>query len=205
MNHQASDHHSAGHEWHGGSVSFTSMAAGTRTEYDLVFEHEQEQIDTQADRVMDWLNQMNGPSPYLISRLDHVLQSATRAEADGHDEEFIVCALLHDIGDIIGTANHSQVGAALLRPYVSERNWWIVQHHGLFQGYYYFAHYDKDPNLRDRFKDHPYYADCVKFCAEYDQNCFDPAYQAKPLEYFEPMVRRVFARPPHDVFDPAHS
>jgi len=180
----------------GSAVSFTAMEHGTREDYQLVFAHEQEQIDTQADRVLDWLRQMDGSSPYLISRLDHVLQSASRAEDDGADTETIVCALLHDIGDVIGTANHSQVGAALLRPYVSEQNWWIVHHHGLFQGYYWFKYYDRDPNERDRFKDHPYYDATVRFCAEWDQNCFDPSYHHRPLEHFEPMVRELFARTP---------
>ena len=182
------------------TVGFTDMEHGTKEDYVLVFAHEQEQIDTQADRVMDWLHQMAGPSPYQISRLDHVLQSATRAEHDGADTETIVCALLHDIGDIIGTANHSQVGAALIRPYVSEQNYWVVNHHGLFQGYYWFEHYGRDRNERDRYKDHPFYDACVQFCAEWDQNCFDPAYRHKPLEYFEPMVREIFARTPADVF-----
>lgn len=182
------------------TVSFTAMEHGTKDDYELVFAHEQEQLDTQADRVMEWLRQMDGPSPYKISRLEHVLQSATRAEADGADTETIVCALLHDIGDIIGTANHSQVAAALLRPYVSEKNYWIVNHHGLFQGYYYFAHYEKDRNLRDRYRDHPFYDECVRFCAEWDQNCFDPTYTYKPLEYWEPLVQQVFSRPPSDVF-----
>jgi predicted HD phosphohydrolase len=126
--------------------------------------------------------------------------AATRAEADGADTETIVCALLHDIGDIIGTANHSQVAAALLRPYVSDQNYWVVNHHGLFQGYYYFEHYGRDRNERDRYSDHPYYQACVDFCAKYDQNCFDPDYPTKPLEYWEPMVREIFARPPHDMF-----
>lgn len=182
------------------TVGFTDMEHGTKEDYVLVFAHEQEQLDTQADRVMDWLGQMAGPSPYQISRLDHVLQSATRAEHDGADTETIVCALLHDIGDIIGTANHSQVGAALIRPYVSEQNYWVVNHHGLFQGYYWFEHYGRDRNERDRYKDHPFYDACVQFCAEWDQNCFDPAYRHKPLEYFEPMVREIFARTPADVF-----
>lgn len=181
-------------------VQFTAMEHGTLDDYELVFAHEQEQLDSQADRVMDWLRQMDGSSPYKISRLDHVLQSATRAERDGRDNEYVVCALLHDIGDVIGTANHSQVAAALLRPYVSEQNWWIVNHHGLFQGYYYFAHYGKDRNLRDRYSNHPFYDECVTFCADYDQNCFDPAYQAETLEHFEPMVREIFARHPADVF-----
>ena len=179
-----------------GTVSFTAMEHGTKDDYVLVFAHEQHQIDTQADRVMDWLRQMEGPSPYQISRLDHVLQSATRAENDGADMETIVCALLHDIGDVIGTANHSQVGAALIRPYVSEQNWWVVHHHGLFQGYYWFSHYGRQPNERDLYIDHPYYDATVRFCAEWDQNCFDPAYQHRPLEYFEPMVRELFARTP---------
>jgi predicted HD phosphohydrolase len=182
------------------TVSFTAMEHGTKADYELVFAHEHDQIVTQADRVLEWLRQMDGPSPYQISRLDHVLQSATRAEADGAGTETIVCALLHDIGDVIGTANHSQVAAALLRPYVSEQNYWVVNHHGLFQGYYYFRHYDIDPNLRDRYVEHPYYDACVQFCADWDQNCFDPAYEHKPLEYWEPMVREIFARTPADVF-----
>jgi predicted HD phosphohydrolase len=182
------------------TVAFTAMEHGTLADYELVFAHEHTQIDTQADRVMQWLREMDGPSPYRISRLDHVLQSATRAERDGLDTETVVVALLHDIGDVIGTANHSQVAAALLRPYVSEKNWWIVNQHGLFQGYYYFQHYGRDRNARDRYKDHPYYDDCVRFCAEYDQNCFDPDYDHFPLGHFEPMVREIFARGPHDVF-----
>ena len=181
---------------HQSVVTFTTMEHGTKEDYELVFAHEQEQIDTQADRVLDWLHQMDGTSPYLISRLDHVLQSASRAEDDGADTETVVCALLHDIGDVIGTANHSQVGAALLRPYVSEKNWWIVHHHGLFQGYYWFKYYDRDPNERDRFKDHPFYDATVQFCADWDQNCFDPGYHHRPLAHFEPMVRELFARTP---------
>jgi predicted HD phosphohydrolase len=180
-------------------VSFTEMASGTREDYDLVFDHEAEQIATQADRVMGWLREMDGASPYQISRLDHCLQSATRAEADGRDMEYIVCALLHDVGDVIGTANHSQVAAALLRPYVTEQNWWIVNYHGLFQGYYYFRHFGKDPDMRDHYRSSPHYEACVEFCAKYDQNCFDPEYPNKPLEYWEPMVRELFAREPYDM------
>jgi predicted HD phosphohydrolase len=182
------------------TVTFTAMDHATREDYDLVFAHEQEQIDTQADRVIGWLRDMDGSSPYKISRLDHVLQSATRAERAGESMEYVMIALLHDIGDIMGTANHSEVAAALLRPYVCEELYWIVKYHGLFQGYYWFGYYDRDPNARDRFKDHKYYDACVRFCAEYDQNCFDPAYDHEPLEHFEPMVRQLFAKTPDDVF-----
>ena len=103
----------------------------------------------------------------------------------------MVCALLHDIGDYLAPANHSEVAAVMLRPYVSERNYWIVKHHGLFQGYYYFHHYGQDRNARDRLKDHPYYQATVDFCEFYDQPSFDPEYAAEPLSHFEPMVRRV--------------
>ena len=181
-------------------VSFTTMAEATFDDYELVFAHEQEQIDTQADRVLDWLRQLDASSPYRISRLDHCLQSATRAERAGESAEYVACALLHDVGDIIGTANHSEVAAALLRPYVAEQNYWIVKHHGLFQGYYWFGHYGRDPHTRDMFKDHPHYDACVRFCADYDQNCFDPAYKHEPLEHFEPVVRELFAKAPADVF-----
>lgn len=178
------------------TVAFTAMDHGTREEYDLIFAHEEQNAAGQADRVLSWLAMMEGESPYRISRLDHCLQSATRAEADGADEETVVCVLLHDIGDVLAPANHSQVAAALLRPYVSEKNHWIVEHHGLFQGYYWMHHYDKDRNARDRLSDHPWYQDCVDFCERWDQCSFDPDYPSKPLAYFEPMVRRLFSRKP---------
>ncbi|MGI9602051.1 MAG: HD domain-containing protein [Acidimicrobiales bacterium] len=179
-------------------VDFTTMADGTRADYDLVADHDQAIRDGLADQVLGWLRSMDGPSPYRITRLEHCLQSAARAEADGADDETVACALLHDIGDVIGPANHSEVGAALLRPYVSEQNAWIIGHHGLFQGYYWFHHYGRDRNERDRYADHPWYDATVAFCAEWDQNCFDPAYPTPALEHFEPLVRQIFDRPPTD-------
>ncbi len=179
-------------------VSFTAMDQGTRSEYDLVFAHEASNSQQIADRALGWLEQMEGESPYRISRLEHALQTATRAELDGADQETIVCALLHDIGDVLGPANHSQIAAALLRPYVSEQNYWVVAHHGLFQGYYWFHHYDRDRNARDRFRDNPYYQACVDFCERWDQCSFDPDFPSKPLSHFEPMVRALFAREPRE-------
>ncbi|MYF09541.1 MAG: HD domain-containing protein [Gammaproteobacteria bacterium] len=169
------------------------MADGTRADYELIATHDAHNASRTAERMIALLKSMDGPSPYPISRLQHVLQSATRAEADGADDETIAVALLHDIGDQISPHNHSQVAAAILKPYVSERNWWIVQHHGLFQGYYWFAHYQRDPNERDRYVDHPHYQACVDFCERWDQNCFDPDYPTKTLAHFEPLVRQLFA------------
>ena len=175
-------------------VSFTAMVNGTRADYDLIEQHDARNASLTAQRMVAILKAMDGPSPYPISRLQHSLQSATKAEADGADEETIAVALLHDIGDQLSPHNHSQVAAAILKPYVSRRNWWVVQHHGLFQGYYYFAHYGRDANERERYASHKHYQACVNFCENWDQNCFDPKYPTKPLGYFEPLIHQLFAQ-----------
>jgi predicted HD phosphohydrolase len=177
-------------------VGFTAFTDATAEEWAVIRAYDAERATHDADRVLGWLRQMDGPSPYPVSRLEHSLQSATRAEADGADEEMILVALLHDIGDEIAPLNHSQVAAAVLRPYVSDKARWIVHHHGLFQGYYWFEFFDRDKNERDRYADSPYYDACIQFCADWDQNCFDPSYPTKPLGHFEPLVRELFSREP---------
>lgn len=179
-------------------VSFTRMDEGTKEDYELLAAEEASVIAAFPERVLSWLREMDRPGPYAVTRLEHSLQAATRALHAGEQEEMVVGALLHDIGDVIAPANHSEVAAALLRPYVSARICWIVHHHGLFQGYYYSHHYGEDPRARDRFSGHDWYEDTVKFCAEYDQISFDPAYPSESLEVFEPMVRRVFAEPRYE-------
>jgi len=175
-------------------VGFTSMENGTAEEYHYLDSRYQECRDEVAGSLLSTLQQMRGPKfGYPIDRYQHSLQSATRAERDGADEETVVCALLHDIGDVLAPDNHSEVIAAILRPYVSERNHWVLKHHGLFQGYYYFHHFGNDRNARDKFQDHPHYQDCVDFCHRWDQTSFDPDYNTLPLEHFEPMVQRVLA------------
>lgn len=180
-----------------GKVSYSAMEHGTQADCDLVNVHFDAHIAKFADQVLAWLRELDGDSPYQVSRLEHCLQTATRAENDGADEETIVCALLHDIGDVLAPANHSQAAAALLAPYVSEKNHWVVQHHGLFQGYYYFHFMGQDRDARDRYRDHPYYQDCVDFCAKWDQPSFDPNFVAQPLQHFEPMVRALFNKTPN--------
>ena len=176
-------------------VSFTTMADGTYEDYQLTKVEEDRMISEWPDAVLGWLKQMDVPTVYQITRYEHSLQAATRAHRAGEDEEMVVAALLHDVGDVLAPANHSEVAAAMLRPYVSDRVYWIIKHHGLFQGYYYNHHYGEDRNLRDRFKDHEWYEDTVRFCHEYDQVSFDPSYDPEPLEFFEPMVRRQLAKP----------
>jgi predicted HD phosphohydrolase len=172
-------------------VSFTQMKDGTAEDYALLGRLESEELMSFPDRVLGWLRTMEDSAGYQISRLEHSLQAATRAHRAGEDEETVVCALLHDIGDHLAPANHSEVAAAVLRPYVSDKNYWIVKHHGVFQGFYYFQHVGMDPHARDRWRDHPHYQATVDFCENYDQCSFDPDYDSFGLEFFEPMVRRV--------------
>ena len=174
-------------------VKFTAMDHGTQADYDLIVAHDAKAVKALPERVIGWLGKMDGESPYRISRLEHSLQSATRAERDGADNETIVCALLHDIGEYLAPANHSQVAAALLAPFVSEKNLWIVKHHGLFQGYYWFEYIGADRNAREQYIGHEYYEDCVEFCARWDQVSFDPAYPTLPLEHFEPLIHEIFS------------
>lgn len=181
------------------TVSFTRMDQGTATDYTLLGRewdaHKQQHL---VDNVLGLLRQMQGPTlGYRIDRYQHSLQSATRAQRDGAEEEMVVAALLHDIGDVIAPDNHSQVAAAVLRPYVSAKTHWIIQHHGIFQGYYFWHHSGGDRNARERFRGHPHFEACAAFCARWDQTSFDPDYDTLPLEAFEPLVRRVFAREPH--------
>ena len=180
------------------SVSFTRMADGTAEEYDFLTPLYEKCRNGVSDRLLELLKAMKGDKlGYQVDRYTHSLQSATRAESDGADEETVVCALLHDLGDVIAPDNHSEVIASILRPYISKKNHWVLKHHGLFQGYYYFHHIGGDRNARERYKDHPFYQDCVDFCEKWDQTSFDPDYPTQPLEYFEPMVRNVLTAPKH--------
>ncbi len=179
-------------------VNFVHMDKGTKAEYDLLMSRERaHKAAHHIDNVLALLKAGDIPdSGYQISRYQHSLQSATLAERDGQDEEMIVAALLHDIGDTIAPDNHSDFAASVLRPYVSERTYWIVKHHGIFQGIYFWHHIGWDQNARDRYRGHQWFQACADFCEKYDQNAFDPAYDTLPLEHFEPMVRRVLGREP---------
>ena len=177
-------------------VSWTKMEDGTKEDWDFLCEKEEAFNADLVDRILTQLKSLDVDwGGYRVTRYEHSLQSATLAYRDGAEEEMVVAALLHDIGDIIAPYNHSELAAAMLKPYVSERTHWIVKHHGLFQGYYYNHFLGGDRNARDRFRDHPHYAATVHFCANYDQNAFDPEYDTLTLDFFEPMVRRIFRQP----------
>ena len=176
-------------------VGFTKMADGSREEYEFLDKMEHEFVDGLPERIFAHLRSLDQSiSGYRVTRLTHSLQSATRSHRAGEAEEMVVAALLHDIGDMLAPLSHSEMAAAVLRPFVTEKTYWIIKHHGLFQSYYYNEYLGGDPGARDRFKDHPHYQACVDFCHKYDQNAFDPDYDTLPLEHFIPAVKRVFSR-----------
>jgi predicted HD phosphohydrolase len=178
------------------TVNFTRMENGTREEYALLDRMEDEYKAGLPDRILQSLRKLeHSISGYRISRLEHSLQGATRATRAGESEEMIIAILLHDIGDELATYSHSEMAAAILRPFVSEKLYWIVKHHGVFQMYYYAHHSGGDRNCRDMYREHAWYQAAVDFCHNYDQNCFDPEYNSEPLAFFEPILRRVMSKP----------
>jgi len=182
-------------------TTFTRMQDGTAADYAIIASKGADWNRGLADRVLSHLELLAAETGgFAVDRLTHSLQSATRAERDGRDEQYVVAALLHDIGDTLASMNHAQLAATILEPFVSERVRWIVGHHGIFQGYYFFHHWGLDRSMRDRFSDSPHYTDTIEFCANYDQNCFDPDYDTLPLDHFAPMVRRLFSRPVRSIY-----
>ncbi len=185
----------------GRDTTFSAMRDATREDYQTIGRHAMAFGKALPDRVLAHLELLSSDTGgYAVDRLTHSLQTATRAQRDGRDDEYVACALLHDIGDTLGTANHAELAATILEPFVSEKNRWIVEHHGIFQGYYFFHHLGLDRNMRDRFRDHPFWKDCAEFCEKYDQNSFDRSYDTLPLAHFEPLVHELFRTPRKSIY-----
>ena len=175
---------------------FHHMKDGTQEDWDLIAGEVKEMAKGLPDRILQHLRLLDGDyGGFPVDRLTHCLQTGTLAHQDGKDEEYVVCALLHDIGDTLGTYNHADVAAVLLEPFVSEENHWMVKHHGIFQGYYFFHYLGMDRDQHEQFKDHPFYEYTKEFIEKYDAPAFDPDSETYPLEFFEPMVSRLFAKP----------
>jgi predicted HD phosphohydrolase len=180
-------------------VSFTQMKDGTREDYLLLDRSEREFAARLPDQVLAGLRALDhSVQGYPVSRLEHCLQTATRARRDGADDEIVLAALVHDIGDLLAPYNHAELAAAVLRPYVREEVTWIVEQHGLFQTYYYVHHLGGDRSMRERLRGHRWFDACAHFCEQYDQASFDPKYPSLPLKEFEPLVRDIFSRRAHD-------
>lgn len=184
-------------DWPASTVTWTSMADGTAEDYvrlDRLYRaHSSAHL---VDNLLDMVKRLEGPKlGYQVDRARHSLQSATRALRNEEPVDLVVAALLHDVGDVLAPENHSAMAADIIAPYVDEQTTWVIRHHGVFQGYYYFHHLGMDRDARDRYRESPFYDRCVDFCANYDQNCFDPNYDELDLEDFRPLVTEVFSRP----------
>lgn len=182
-------------------AKFRSMEEGTREDWAIIAKDYAEFGSGVADRVLKHLMLLEGDhGGFPVCRLQHSLQCATRAYRDGRPETYVTMALLHDIGDLLGTFDHPAVAAAIIKPFVTEEEHWICAHHGAFQGYYYFHFLGQDREVRERHRGSPHFEACAHFCEKYDQNSFDPDYESLPIEFFEPIVRRVMARPLKGMF-----
>ena len=179
-------------------VKFKQMKDGTKEEYLLLDKHEKKYIQGTADRLINFMSGLNNTlEGYQITRLEHSLQTASRALNDKANDEMIVAALFHDIGDELAPLNHAEYAAAVLKPYVSEKTHWIVEKHGEFQMYYYAHHLNGNRNQRDKYKGHKYYQDTLNFCENWDQKSFDPNFKSLTLKDFEPFVKKIFKRKPY--------
>ena len=179
-------------------VNFTEMKNGSKKDYLLLDKNEKKYVNGTANRIIKFMSGLNTSlEGYKINRLEHSLQTATRAFNDKASEEMIVAALLHDIGDELAPLNHSEYAATILKPYVSEKTHWIVEKHGEFQMYYYAHHLGGNRNLRDKYKNHKYYNDTLEFCEKWDQTSFDPNFKSLKLKDFEPLIRKIFSRKPY--------
>jgi predicted HD phosphohydrolase len=182
-------------------AKFHAMTEGTLEDWQAIGRAGAAHRGEHVDRILAHLKLLdNDHGGFAVDRLEHSLQTATRAHRDGRDEEYVVCALLHDIGDILMPADHAEVGACILKPYVSEANHWMLEKHGVFQGYYFFHYIGLDRDMREQYRGHPHFEHCAQFCHLYDQSAFDPAYDSMPLEAFEPMLRRVMAVPKRSIY-----
>ena len=181
-------------------VNFTQMKDGSKEDYLLLDKHEKKYIEGTAERLLKFMSGLNSTlEGYKISRLEHSLQTATRALNDRAGDEMIVAALFHDIGDELAPLNHSEYAAAVLKPYVSEKTRWIVEKHGEFQMYYYAHHLGGNRNQRDKYRGHKYYQETIDFCEKWDQKSFDPNFKSLSLKEFEPLVKKIFGRKPYSI------
>lgn len=185
-------------------ASFTHMEDGTAQDWQIIAQHFVGYAAELPDRIIKHLQLLDGDfGGFPVDRLTHSLQCATLAHRDGKDDEYVVCALLHDIGDTLGSYNHPDIAATILEPFVSDENHWMIKHHGIFQGYYFFHHLDMDRDMHKAYIDHPCYERTVEFVSKYDAPAFDPLLDTLPLEFFEPMIRKVFEQPVRSIYKQA--
>lgn len=187
-------------------ASFSRMSESTADDWQLIMQEQLAFIRKLPDRILAHMALLDGDyGGFPVDRLQHCLQTAHRAAEAGEDEEYVVCALLHDIGDTLGSTNHPDVAAAILEPFVSDKNHWMVKHHGIFQGYNFFHYLGMDRNMRDKFDGNEHYQHTARFVELYDNPAFDDSAATLSLALFEPMVRNIFSQPKKSLYKDAMS
>lgn len=185
-------------------ASFSDMAQSTAEDWAIIMEEQRPFAANGGKRVLDHLRLLEGDyGGFPVDRLTHCLQTATRAQRDGRSDDYVVMALIHDIGDTLGAYNHPDIAAAIIKPFVSEDLHWIVQNHGIFQGVNFFHHIGLDRDMREQFRSHPHFTATEEFIEKYDCPAFDPDYDTLPLAFFEPMVMKLFERPTNSIYKKA--
>lgn len=185
-------------------ANFVRMQDSTQQDWQVIGAEFMQFSKGLSDRVIKHLQILEGDyGGFPIDRYTHSLQTATRAWRDGRDEDYVVCALLHDIGDTLGSFNHPDIAAAILKPFASDANLWMVQHHGILQGHYFFHHIGMDKDMREQFRTHPHFEHTASFCELYDNPAFDATAETLPISEFEPMLRRFFAKPRNTIYKAA--
>lgn len=185
-------------------ATFSDMAESTAEDWAIILKENALFASSGGTRVLEHLRLLDGDyGGFPVDRLTHCLQTATRAHRDGRATDYVVMALLHDIGDTLGAYNHPDIAAAIIKPFVSEELHWIVQHHGIFQGKNFFHHIGLDPDMREQFRGHEYFAATEEFVEKYDCPAFDPDYDSLGLEFFAPMVMKIFERPLNSIYKDA--
>ena len=183
------------------SAKFGAMTEATKLDWEIIAAHNREFAASLCDRVVAHLRLLGGDNGgFSVDRLEHSVQTATRAYRADRSDEYVMCALLHDIGDTLGSFNHPDIAVAILKPFVSADHLWMVEQHGIFQGYNFFHHLGMDRNMRDQFAGHQCYDLTVEFCQDYDQPAFDPNYDSMQLEDFLPALQEMFATPKLSVY-----
>jgi predicted HD phosphohydrolase len=182
-------------------AQFHAMVEGTAEDWGIIARNQIEFFGGLPDRMLRHLRLLDGDfGGFAVDRLTHSLQTATRAYRANRDDEYVFCALVHDIGDTLGPANHADIAAAIVKPFVSAQNQWMVEKHGMFQGYYFFEYLGLDPDMREQYREHEWFDYTAEFCFEYDQAAFDPSYETLPLEHFEPLLRQQLKEPRQSIY-----
>jgi predicted HD phosphohydrolase len=182
-------------------AQFHAMVEGTAEDWGIIARNQIEFFGGLPDRMLRHLRLLDGDfGGFAVDRLTHSLQTATRAYRANRDDEYVFCALVHDIGDTLGPANHADIAAAIVKPFVSAQNQWMVEKHGMFQGYNFFEYLGLDPDMREQYREHEWFDYTAEFCFEYDQAAFDPSYETLPLEHFEPLLRQQLKEPRQSIY-----